>query len=106
MKRSWGRIYAVFAIAVLGAGVQACSPRKTPSVVKQCILPDDQTKTLAGKWNALAVPIAFHGGDFSNSQIAEMVTAADTWNDFYAKSLGLSTIDYGNPVRVTSASYP
>ncbi len=106
MFRSWGRLNAIIAIAVLCAGVQACSPRNQPSVITQCVLPDDQVKTLAGKWNALAVPIAFHGGDFTTDQITAMLAAADTWNNFYAKSLGLYTIDYGNPVRVTAASYP
>jgi hypothetical protein len=42
------------------------------------------------------VPIAFHEGDFSDSEIQAMTKAADTWNQFFSGSLGYGGLDYHN----------
>jgi hypothetical protein len=104
---NWSRLLSTLAALALPLGaLSACAPKgPEDSVVKECVLPADQTDTLAGKWTAVPVPISFHGGDFSAAEIGQMVAAADTWNSFYATSLNLSTIDYGNPVRVTASTY-
>lgn len=68
-------------------------------LVKTCVLPTDQSATLAGHWKSIpqtAVPIAFHQGDFDADEVAAMTAAADTWNTFYSASQGIpQVIDYG-----------
>jgi hypothetical protein len=79
------------------------------SVIKTCVLPTDQKATLAGKWKALPIPVAFHQGDFADSEISAITAAADTWNSFYSSSLGIKqVIDYGSDgsVRTSTQSVP
>lgn len=97
-----------FVAAVSMASLAACAPAKKDQVVKECVLPDDQAGTLTGKWRTTPIPIAFHQGDFSTDEMNAIVRAADTWNEFYGKSLGLATVDYGNGAspRTSSASRP
>jgi hypothetical protein len=73
------------------------------SVVKECVLPQDQLGTLTGKWRTTPVPIALHQGDFNSSEAAQIVQAATTWNEFYAASLGLAPIDFGGATPRTSS---
>ena len=79
----------------LGSGMTTGCARKSAGVVSVCTLPDDQVGTLSGRWKAPPVPIAFHAGDFTADEMAEIIQAATTWNTFYAQTLGLSPIDFG-----------
>lgn len=83
-----------------------CAESVNSTVIKECVLPDDQRGTLSGKWRNTPIPIAFHEGDFTSSEMFAMVQAADTWNDFYAQSLGLHTVDYGNPNQPRTSNMP
>jgi hypothetical protein len=76
----------------------ACAPsHKKSSVIKDCILPEDQSGTLLGKWNATPIPVAFKSGQWASDEMSDIMGAADTWNNFYGDSLGMSAIDYGDP---------
>jgi len=78
-------------------------------LVKECVLPQDQTGTISGRWKALAIPIAFHSGSqFDPDEVAAITKAADTWNEFYGASLGLKVLDYGSASspRTSSAASP
>ncbi|HLE01472.1 MAG TPA: hypothetical protein VJB59_14510 [Bdellovibrionota bacterium] len=98
-----------FVALALSSALTGCAPREsTKHYLKQCVLPEDQTGTLSARWKKVAVPIAFQQGQFDASELNDMIEAANTWNDFYAQSLGLSAIDYGDPAnpRQSSASKP
>jgi hypothetical protein len=66
------------------------------SMVTDCILSADQGGTLSGRWMKTAVPIAFESGAWNSSEMAAIIRAADTWNNFFAKSMGYPAIDYGS----------
>lgn len=91
---------------ILGIVAGGCAPIKDKSVVKECVLPSDQVGTLTGKWQATPIPIAFHQGDFAADEVADMIAAADTWNEFYATSLNLSPIDYGTSGSPRTSTQP
>jgi len=100
-----------FSLLLVAVGLtSACSlDKQKKRVVKECILPTDQNGTLSGHWRTTAVPIALHAGAFSAEETRIITSAADTWNEFYAASLGMAAIDYGgdpiNP-RTSSSSKP
>lgn len=90
----------------MGLLFYACSPSGKKSYIKDCIRPADQTGTFSGRWQVTSVPVALHAGDFSADETAALQSAAVTWNDFFANSMGLSAIDMGEPgsPRLSNAS--
>lgn len=77
--------------------------------ISGCQVGSDQTGTFEAKWQTLPLPIAFHTGDFTSSELSQMVAAADTWNSFFAASMNGSYIDYGsdpNNPRLSTLSKP
>jgi hypothetical protein len=85
-------------VLVLSCVLFSCSIGRRNSggaLVKECILPPEQSGTISGKWNATPIPVAFHSGDFSPAEMAEMANSAGTWNGFYKASMGLLPIDFG-----------
>jgi hypothetical protein len=74
----------------------ACAAATDAPVVTSCELPSDQSGTLHGFWTLKPIPIAFHAGDFSTSEMTAMVAAANTWNQFYSSSQKFQIIDYGS----------
>jgi hypothetical protein len=86
----------------------ACAEATDAPVVTTCQLPSDQSGTLSGYWNLKPVPIAFHAGDWSASDMSAMTTAADTWNRFYGTSQKFAIIDYGtaSSPRTSSVAIP
>ena len=88
------------------AGSSSSAP--VSSVVKQCILPGDQTGTISAHWPLTPIPITLAAGQFSATENAAIKTAADTWNSFYTASIGSPTIDYGGgaSVRETTSTKP
>ncbi|HAR42386.1 MAG TPA: hypothetical protein DCS07_07100 [Bdellovibrionales bacterium] len=98
-------------LLLLAAGLTpACSLDKgSKKVIKECVLPADQTGTLSGHWRTTAIPIALQAGAFSAQEIGIITSAADTWNSFYSESLGMAAIDYGGNAaspRTSSAARP
>lgn len=96
---------SMIAFIILTSG---CAKNSDESVIKDCSLADDQLGTLSGKWRNTPIPIAFHQGDFTSTEIATIIQAANTWNDFYAHSLGLVSVDYGDPAnpRISTIARP
>jgi len=70
------------------------------TIVKECIVEADQTKTFSGKWKKQPIPIAFENGavafGFNEEELQQLVTSADAWNSFYSQSLGITPLDYGS----------
>jgi hypothetical protein len=99
-----------FIYLALSLALWACAQDSTAKhVIKTCILPDDQTGTLWGRWKVTPVPIAFKANTFSSDEITLITTAADTWNQFFADSMGFPPISYQDAnggVRTSSASKP
>ncbi len=76
-------------------------------VVKECVLPTDQSSTLSGRWRVAPIPIAVHAADFDADEIDALKQAADVWNKFYSASLSLQILNYGeSAVQESSASKP
>lgn len=100
------------------AGLCACfalpacalyNPSGTKSYTKDCVIPQDQSGTISGKWNGLPIPIAFAQGQFSQDETDAITAAATTWNDFYTYSKSFTVLDYGDSAsspRTTSNSNP
>lgn len=84
------------ALALVLASCQL-GPRGSSStgLVKECVLPSEQSQTISGHWTMTPVPVAFHSGDFSSAEMAEIARSAGTWNGFFAASQGLQPIDFG-----------
>lgn len=93
----------------LGIAASGCALSSSKqAVVKECVLPEDQTGTLAGKWSTTPIPIALKSGQFNGVETTEIVAAAKTWNDFYFSSLGIQVLDYGSESQpnTSTASKP
>lgn len=87
----------------------ACAPTKkakgAASVVKDCVLPSDQVGTLSARWMQLPIPLAFsQQSQFSAEEIAEIVAAAKSWNDFYTASMGVKAFNYGEDLNPKMSS--
>jgi hypothetical protein len=86
-------------VAILAAVLPACASQsggKKKPIVKDCILPQDQRGTLSGRWRVQPVPVAFKQGDLDSVDTADIVKAAQTWNEFYGASLGIKVLDFGD----------
>jgi hypothetical protein len=96
-----------FLLLSLLTGCALAGDNGSPPLVKACVLPTDQSGTIAGHWRVTPIPIAFHQGDFSTDEISAMTAGADTWNTFYSATQGLNVIDYGGAnVRFSSQPVP
>lgn len=92
-----------------GAGVSGCAAKSSAgkAVVTDCVLPEDQTGTLAAQWKATPVPLAIKSGSFNDSETAAIKQAADTWNEFFQTTRGAPIFDYGGgSFRQSSAAKP
>ncbi len=104
------RLGALATFVVLGTVslVGGCASEKEgtkSNIVKECILPEDQSATLSGRWKATPVPISLSvSGQFDAQETTEITDAADVWNDFYSESLGVKVLDYGDKASPKSSS--
>lgn len=76
----------------------------TPTLVKTCNVPTDQSGTVSGHWQVLPVPVSFHQGDFQQTEMSAITAAADSWNQFYTASKNFNTITYGTASSPTTSS--
>lgn len=76
-------------------GLSSCA-EESNKVVKECILPEDQAGSLAGRWPSSPIPVAVHEGDFDSSEVGEIAAAASSWNSFFGKSKGLQILEFQN----------
>ncbi len=94
-------------LTALAALMSGCAPEKNKTkVVKECVLPEDQNKTLIGNWKVTPVPLMI-SSQFNGEETAEIVAAAKTWNAFFEASQGIKVFDIGdegNPRRTTAKS--
>ena len=96
-----------FGIPLIAIALNSCAlGGQSQPVVTQCILPADQAGSLSGRWTVQPIPIAFHQGDFSGSEINAMVSAAGAWNTFYNASLGAAQMFNVSATSTTTASKP
>lgn len=96
-KGSLSLLRCIFVFLSLPTGLLGCAPEVDKNkVVKECILPEDQTKTLAAKWKVTPIPVAVKSGHFNTEQKAAIARAAKTWNDFFIASQGFAVFSYGD----------
>jgi hypothetical protein len=81
---------------ILGLCLQSCAPKEDEETVKECVLPQDQSSTLSGRWAKTVIPIALKQGDFSPTETAAIIQAAMTWNAHYSSVAGVPVLDYGS----------
>jgi hypothetical protein len=102
---NWG-----VAVALLFA--TACGLPRNEKSVTQCVIGNDQTSTINGKWDVTPVRIALGGvpGAVEDSGTRDdkllIQASAEIWNRFSTISLGYPIIDYREPsggVRLHSA---
>ncbi|MEW6055719.1 MAG: matrixin family metalloprotease [Bdellovibrionota bacterium] len=79
--------------------IQACAPKKTnkPSekIVKECVLPQEQSNSIQGKWGAIPIKLSFKSGDWAAEEVNAIQAGAETWNRFYSASKGFTIFDVG-----------
>ena len=92
-----------------GMGLLACAPAEDDSgYTSECSLPTDQKQTLTGRWGSNPIYISFRDGQFNTYEMGLIMTAADSWNNFYGATSGIRIFDYGSRAypRVTTRDKP
>ncbi|MBY0470760.1 hypothetical protein K2X30_06280 [bacterium] len=80
----------------------SCAPQVKGTLVKQCVLPSDQSGTLSGRWKAAPVPVVFAAGQFTSSEKSAITSASNIWNTYYSAALGFQFISLdGTEVSTT-----
>ena len=73
-----GKTLGIIAFATIVASCSLSHSSGVLPVVKQCILPQDQTGTMSGKWRLTPIPVAFHqGSNFSDQEIGTAMELVD-----------------------------
>ncbi len=89
--------------------LSACAPveRRARRYQTECYLAPDQSNTLLAKWTRTPVKIAVEQGVFSTSEVAQIRAGAETWNTFFAASMGGQALDYleAGQVRVSATPF-
>lgn len=101
-------------VCLLGHGLTGCAafPQgSTNPITLECILPEDQTETLSGRWKVLPIPLAIEAessGGFPQSEAEIIIAAADQWNTHFERVIGQKVFDYGenDAVRTFTATKP
>lgn len=97
-------------LPTLMLGAASCAPQVDDELLTQaCVVSSDQTVTILGRWRSTPIYLSFSSGQFTPSEMATIIKAADTWNAFYYQSSGITKLfDYGsrsNP-RTTTRTKP
>lgn len=99
MTTSRDLFLGLVAAAVSFATTVGCgaTSKKKPgeTVVKECVLPENQIYSLQGQWAAPPIKISFKTNEWANDEIAEVQAGANTWNSFFTQSKGFSIFDAG-----------
>ncbi len=91
-----GSFWISLSLGCLSLLIHACaSQKKNQTLVRECVLPDDQSATLSGRWSTVPVPIAVKAATFEGEELGALTRAADTWNAFSGGSLGFQILNYG-----------
>src|SRR5437868_7089593 len=91
----------IFAVASLAAG---CGAKESMPLVRECVLPSDQSGTLLGKWAKLPVPIEIHEGDFDSSSVTAIGRAENPGIFFSPGTHGYNPLDYETSSVMTPSS--
>jgi hypothetical protein len=104
----FGKTLGLLAVATILASCSLSRSSGKLPVVKGCVLPQDQSGTLTGKWNITPIPVAFsEQSNFSQQEMQLVAGAVSTWNSFFADSMGLQPLDIGaNGYNVSSMPHP
>ena len=81
---------------IFGLCLQSCAPKDGDEVVKECVLPQDQSETISGRWSKTVIPIALKQGDFNPTETAAIIQAAMIWNAHYQAVAGMPVLDFGS----------
>ncbi len=77
-------------------GTVSCAPAlEEANYTAACVLPQDQSKTLTGRWRANPVFLSFREGQFNTYEMTLFMDGADVWNRFYEAMHGIRIFDYG-----------
>jgi hypothetical protein len=87
-----------------GCALQDRKARGGPQL--SCVLPSDQTSTLTGRWTLTPIQISLQAGTFSNLEKQQIVLAINTWNEFFAVSIGRAAIDYSEDGAIRETATP
>ena len=102
-----GGSLSLFAISFALNLLSGCAPEvSSKKYLKECVLPQDQSGTLEGKWKVAPIPVALRQGDFSAAEAQAIQAAATEWNAFSSASLGSPILDIGpdgNPNQVAAS---
>lgn len=71
------------------------SAKKADATVKECVLREDQTNSLQGRWSSLPIKLSFKSNDWAPEEIAAIQKGGETWNKFFAATAGLQVFDLG-----------
>lgn len=113
-------------LAAVTPSLISCGPqfrkKKKQSLITECVLPEDQSASLRGKWSAvpgtpsapMALPLSLKSGDFTAAEAASIQAGIDTWNAHYGAAAGFQVMvrnadrsNISNPTKSTFAStYP
>lgn len=96
----------VFVVFVTSVG--SCSKSKSSNkVFKECVLNQDQSATLAGKWATTPVPVAvYSSGGFSDADTGALQAAVNTWNKFFNSSKGHGVLEYKGAAAQPKSNNP
>jgi hypothetical protein len=83
-------------LAIYGSSCGTDNSANKKGAVKECVLPNDQSASLAGKWNLIPIPVAFKSAQFTAAEQAEIVKAGNVWNDFFQANHGIRVINFGS----------
>ena len=100
----------VLALPACGNGPKKeASSLSAQALTTSCGLPNGyQDNSLQGHWlsSALPIKVSFHDASgWSSSELADMATAAETWNSFFTRSKGVPIFDYGTVTSPHSSSF-
>ncbi len=92
-------VFFLFALTACG--------KKGSEVIKECVLAEDQSATLIGKWSANPVPVAVIANDFSSNELQAIRAAIGTWNSFFTASKGFQIyLSEGSSLGTVRAETP
>jgi len=82
--------------------------KKAKKFVKECVLPEDQSGTLTGRWPVLPVEVSLQTGSWGSAEQTLLTTAADSWNTFYESVHDFTLLKYDTEgaINQSSASVP
>lgn len=111
---------------VLAPMLVSCGPqfrkKKKPTTITECILPEDQSGSLRGKWSAvpgtpsvpMVLPLSLKSGDFTAAEASSIQAGIDSWNAHYSAAAGFQVMvrnpdrsNVSNPTKSTfTTTYP